>query len=75
MFKYLFKYKLDYIDDLSRQCHRALEHFGLKPDSTPPQLKDTSCIVDTIGLRMLISVEVFEQTKPSKYVLFICVDT
>ena len=31
--------------------------------------------VDTIGLSMLISVEVFEQTKPSKYVLFICVNT
>ena len=31
--------------------------------------------VDTIGLSMLISVELFEQTKPSKYVLFICVNT
>ena len=31
--------------------------------------------VDRIGLSMLIFVEVFEQTKPSKYVLFICVDT
>ena len=31
--------------------------------------------VDTICLSMLISVEVFEQTKPSKYVLSICVNT
>ena len=31
--------------------------------------------VDRICLSMLISVEVFEQPKPSKYVLFICVNT
>ena len=49
---------------------------------TETRLQSTSierytCIVhvDTIGLSMLISVEVFEQTKPSKYVLFICVNT
>ena len=31
--------------------------------------------VDTICLSMLISVEVLEQTIPSKYVLFICLNT
>ena len=49
-FKYLFKYKLVYIDDVSRWCHRALEHFGLKPDSTPPQLKDISCMLTQLVL-------------------------